>query len=158
MSYAELEQRYHVPAATIRSWKHRQSLAPVAVVATETRAEVGALLVDFLRKSLRTLSTQVEQFGDRTWLKRQTALELSHLFGTVTDRTFRLLEALEAGAEQEESAIEAEIVEADNGAGVASGNPRADGRRDGDHDPRGDDSGNSRAHRPRAARWPVDDA
>jgi hypothetical protein len=99
---AELEQVYKVPAATIRKWKSDQKNAPVAIVATTRREEVGDLLVDFLKKAVRTLSVQVEHFGNTTWLEKQTAAEAADLFGTVSDRTFRLLEALEAGAPTEQ--------------------------------------------------------
>lgn len=101
-SSEELERIYKIPAGTIRNWKADQKNAPVAIVATARREEVGELLVEFLRESVRTLQIQVRHFGDKEWLAKQTASEASQLFGTVTDRAFRLLEALEAGAEPEE--------------------------------------------------------
>jgi hypothetical protein len=99
---AELEQQYKVPAATIRAWKFDQKATPVAIVATQKREMVGELCVDFLVETFRTLQIQVKHFGDLAWLKSQSANEAASLFGTVTDRGFRLLEALEAGAEAEQ--------------------------------------------------------
>lgn len=100
---ADLEQKYKIPAATIRAWKFHQKDTPIAIVATQKREEVGELCVEFLRESFRTLSIQVKHFADPAWLEKQDASQAANLFTTVTDHAFRLLEALEAGAEDEPS-------------------------------------------------------
>lgn len=97
-SITSVAHKYKIPPGTIKSWKNRQDATPVALVATTKREEIGGLLIGFLEKSIRSLSVQVEQFGDKTWLQNQSAADLTELFGSLTDRTFRLLEALEGGA------------------------------------------------------------
>lgn len=103
LSRADVSRQYKVPKGTISSWQTRQTATPVALVAAGKREEIGALLVGFLEKSIRTLSVQVEHFGDKTWLQSQSASEAADIFGTITDRTFRLLEALESGAPDSEN-------------------------------------------------------
>jgi len=100
---SDVSRQYKVPRGTIVSWQSRQTATPVALVATGKREEIGALLVGFLEKSIRTLSVQVEQFGDKAWLQNQSASEAAEIFGAITDRTFRLLEALESGAPEAEA-------------------------------------------------------
>lgn len=100
-STPEIAEEYSVPEGTVRSWKSRQGGTPVARVATEKSEEIGDLLLDYLRVSLRTLKTQVEHFGDKSWLASQDASELAVLHGVQTDKAIRLLEALSGGADEQ---------------------------------------------------------
>ena len=90
----DVATQYHVPATTIRSWKSRQSGDSVATVATDKKAQIGELLLDYLAAALSALRAQTDVFADKEWLKKQPANELAVLHGVVTDKTIRLLEAL----------------------------------------------------------------
>ena len=93
-SVAEVAREYKIPEGTVKSWKSRQNGEHVAEVATEKRAEVGDLLLDYLRASLAALRAQAELFSDREWLRKQEASQLAVLHGVQTDKAVRLLEAL----------------------------------------------------------------
>ena len=92
-SISKVAEVYKVPEGTIKSWKARLSAVP-SVVATEKRAIIGELLLDYLEENLRTLKEQNVIFRDPKWLKDQGASALAVLHGVITDKTIRLLEAM----------------------------------------------------------------
>jgi transposase-like protein len=101
-SVGEVAATYSVPAATLRSWKSRQGLdgqGTVALVTESARAEIGDLLLVYLRELIEMWRKQLVVFGDPEWLKKQSAGELAVLHGVAVDKGIRLLEALEAGGE-----------------------------------------------------------
>lgn len=94
-SVGEVAREYKIPRGTVRSWKAKAESGG-ETVATQKKEEIGDLLVAYLETNLRTLRAQSEFFADREWLKEQNAQELAILHGVVTDKTVRLLEALNA--------------------------------------------------------------
>lgn len=90
-SVGTLAAEYQIPAATIRSWKARGS--GVAGVDHEKKAEIGDLLMAYLRANLAALETQAAVFADPAWLKKQPASEAAVLHGVMADKAVRLLEA-----------------------------------------------------------------
>lgn len=90
-SAASLSAEYHIPDATIRSWKAKGS--GVAGVDDEKKAEIGELLMAYLQANLIALQAQVKVFSDPDWLKKQPASEAAVLHGVMTDKAIRLLEA-----------------------------------------------------------------
>lgn len=85
---------YKIPVGTVKSWKSRTVNGDsVATVATEKKSEIGDLLYEYLKVSLRALKSQAELFGDKEWLKKQPASDTAVLHGIQTDKAIRLLEA-----------------------------------------------------------------
>ena len=93
-STGEIAEQYHIPEGTIKSWQFRQSEQPVATVATEKRAEIGEMILAYLRETLLTLREQQVFFRDKNWLSKQSASEAAVLHGVSTDKAIRLLEAI----------------------------------------------------------------
>lgn len=94
-SITSVSKEYNIPKGTVSGWKHRaDGVAQSATQKREVDPEIGDLLLDYIRASLRTLKTQVEHFGDKTWLANQDADQLAVLHGVQTDKVIRLLEAL----------------------------------------------------------------
>lgn len=92
---SQVAATFGIPVGTLKSWKSRQRNGEaVAVVATEKRERIGALLLEYLEEGLTTLREQVKVFRDQEWLKKQPASELAVLHGVVADKQIRLLEAL----------------------------------------------------------------
>lgn len=96
-SVNEVAERYRIPAGTVKSW--RRNSREFHPADPQKGAEIGDLLLGYLRENLVTLKAQVEHFRDPKWLSRQGASELAVLHGVVTDKAIRLLEALDGGAE-----------------------------------------------------------
>lgn len=97
----EISAKYNVPAATIRSWKSRQAHGGngVATVATQKKEQIGELLIQYLRESVKSLTAQAQFFADPNWLRQQEASQLAVLHGVQADKAMRLLEAFEGDGE-----------------------------------------------------------
>lgn len=87
---------YKLPEGTVRSWRSRmqRDASPLTDVATEKRDEIGGLLMEMLRENLVTLRTQAVFARTESWLNLQSAADVAVLYGVITDKTVRLLEAL----------------------------------------------------------------
>ena len=95
-SVNEVAARYRIPTGTVKSW--RRNSREFRPVDPQKGAEIGDLLLDYLRENLKTLRVQVEHFRDTKWLSSQDASELAVLHGVVTDKAIRLLETLDSGS------------------------------------------------------------
>ena len=93
---SKVAKDYSLPEGTVRSWRSRMrnDATPLRTVATEKRDEIGPLLLEYLHENLTTLRAQAVFFRDTKWLEKQDAADLAVLHGVVTDKTVRLLEAL----------------------------------------------------------------
>jgi hypothetical protein len=96
-SVSSVAKEYNIPKGTVSAWKTR-GVARVADVATQKAndEEIADLLLQYLKANLKALISQVELFGDKTWLKGKAASELSLLHGIQTDKAIRVLEAFSA--------------------------------------------------------------
>ena len=92
---SEVARVFGIPVGTLRSWKSRQQRGEgVAVVATEKRERIGALLLEYLEVNLETLKIQQLVFRNEEWLYKQSASEIAVLHGVSFDKAVRLLEGL----------------------------------------------------------------
>jgi transposase-like protein len=78
-----------VPEGTVRSWKHRIKNGSYA---TLKKAGFGGLLMDHLEAMLRSLIGQSRAMREPRFLEQMPADELAVLFGTLFDRTMRMLD------------------------------------------------------------------
>lgn len=93
-SQEEVASSSQIPIGTIKSWWKRRDGAVSTVVVSTRRAEIGDLLVEYLRENLATLRAQSIAFRDPKWLERQSADAAAVLHGVMTDKAIRLLEAM----------------------------------------------------------------
>lgn len=95
-SFTQVASMLQVPIGTLKSWKQRSTLTPTmdAPDASERRARIGALLLEYLETTLETLNAQQRVFRDKEWLLKQSAAEVAVLHGTTVDKAIRLLEGL----------------------------------------------------------------
>ena len=80
-----------IPEGTVRSWKYRIKNGKSA---TLKKGDFGGLLMDHLRAMLRSLIEQSRLMQDPEFLEKIPARELAVLFGTLFDRTMRIMEVL----------------------------------------------------------------
>jgi hypothetical protein len=90
-SISYVAKEYDIPAGTVKSWRARSMVAPVA---TEKKAEIGDLVLRYLHANLTALEAQAIVFSDPDWLEKQEADQAAVLHGVMTDKAIRLLEAL----------------------------------------------------------------
>jgi hypothetical protein len=97
-TFAEVARAFQVPIGTLKSWKQRSGVSSASLVdavdASDKKARIGALLLDYLVTTIETLTAQQVVFADVDWLKTQSAGELAILHGVSVDKAVRLLEAL----------------------------------------------------------------
>lgn len=91
-SVSEVAREYKIPEGTIKDWSSRTDRS--VPVATGKKAEIGELLVEYVRENLTTLREQAVVFRDPEWLRKQGASELAVLHGVLMDKSIRLLEAM----------------------------------------------------------------
>lgn len=92
---AEVAEKYKINPATIRSWKSRQQNGEtVATVATEKRQRIGDLILEGLEAQLMATKAMADVFADKDWIRKQEASQIAILFGVISDKTYRILEAL----------------------------------------------------------------
>ena len=118
-SPAAVAAKYNVPKATLRSWKARAAQAGATpLVSDDLRARIGELLVGYLAELVGALRKQAVVGGDAEYLGKQSASDLAVLHREFGDRAFRILEALDQGADEE---TESGVVEVSPVAGLLPG-------------------------------------
>lgn len=95
-------REYRIPKGTVSAWVKRrggeQMLTErrdaVATAATQKRERIGDLIIDNLEAQLEATKSIAQVVSDGEWVKKQPASELAILFGVISDKAFRILEAL----------------------------------------------------------------
>ena len=96
-SVTQVAKTYEIPKGTVSNWKRKAMNAvgdSFGMSEGLLHNEIGRLLLEYLRASLKALRIQAELFADEEWLQKQTAAEVAILHGVMTDKAVRLLEAL----------------------------------------------------------------
>jgi transposase-like protein len=88
-------RQYDIPIGTVKSWKSRQLNETIIVDTPEKKAEIGDLLLEYLRESLHTMIEQARHFRNLEWLREQSAESIGVLHGIQMDKLMRIVEALE---------------------------------------------------------------
>lgn len=92
-------KQYKIPRGTVSSWssRAREEVYPKTVATEDQRERIGHLIVDNLEAMLETTKAMTDVIRNPKWLEKQSAQEIGVLFGIITDKTYRLLEALPDG-------------------------------------------------------------
>ncbi len=99
-SVSEVAKEYKIKPSTVRGWKSRQLNGEgVAIVTTQKREIIGALMLDGVEAQLIATKAMADVFKDPDWIRKQTASEIAVLFGVISDKTYRILEALPEDSE-----------------------------------------------------------
>ncbi len=92
--------RFDVPRTTVRRWR-RDLWAHVANGPQKKEGLLAEQLLGYLEESIETQRAQAAFMRDPEWLVKQNAAALAMLFGTVFDKTVRLLGGLQPGGGNE---------------------------------------------------------
>lgn len=90
----DVAREHAVPLTTVRTWARdlrRENL----INGSEKRAELGALVADYLAESLVTLTAHARFARDEDWLRKQNASDVAVLHGVLNDKIVRLLAAMQ---------------------------------------------------------------
>lgn len=100
---SEVARQYKLPKSTVSRLKN--SLAPQVLeqVGTEKRESLAGLIEEHLSTSLKSATKLAHKVGtDDNWFTKQSADEIAILYGVLTDKAIRILEAAEAASHEEE--------------------------------------------------------
>lgn len=99
----QVASEYNLDPSIVSRWKKaipERDLQQLAIVKQET---IGDLVEMHLRTSLSACIKIANQTNDELWLSRQRADSLAVLFGVVSDKSIRLLEAGQRAQERIQS-------------------------------------------------------
>lgn len=92
-SASEVARKYKISPSTVRNWKHESKLSDN--IGHKKQERIGDLIIDNLEAALETTRAMLDGiFTDKQWLEKQDASALAVLYGVISDKTFRVLEAL----------------------------------------------------------------
>jgi transposase-like protein len=111
-SVSSVARDFKIGKATVLGWRKDAGLNGHTPVGSEKRAELGELVLGYLRENLATLKVQAEILRDKAYLQKQPAESLAVLHGVMFDKAVRLLEALDLDSDQDEPAPPASEVPA----------------------------------------------
>lgn len=101
-SVSAVARKYKIDRATVIRWREKAGIDRTPV-AQERLDFIGELTLEYLRETLTTLAVQQRTiFREEAWLRSQGADDLAVLHGIGADKAYRLLEALEAGSDQDD--------------------------------------------------------
>jgi transposase-like protein len=102
-SVSQVARDYSVSRAAVINWRDKSGIRPAPV--TQQKAdEIGALVSDVLTNLLTTVSVLAEHSRNEEWFNRQDAADVAVLAGVFTDKSIRILEALESAGIAESGA------------------------------------------------------
>lgn len=92
---------FKIPVGTVKRWSAdaKEKLQPVR---NQKEERIGDLLIDNVEAALETTREILNVVKDPTWLRKQPATEIGILYGIISDKTFRILEALPDSGDAEE--------------------------------------------------------
>jgi transposase-like protein len=90
---AQVAREYHLPLSTVGSWIHEIRGNDKSPLPRSDSQEIGLLLLDYIKTTLRVLKRQVEAAGDANYLAKQSGTDFAVLHGVLADKVIRLLEA-----------------------------------------------------------------
>jgi transposase-like protein len=90
-------EKYNIPKGTVAAWATRERNAmrgDNSMVNGDQRERIGELIIDNIEAMLVTTKEMLDVVKDKEWLTNQSASEVAVLYGVISDKTYRLLEAL----------------------------------------------------------------
>lgn len=98
-SVSKVADEYKIPLGTVKRWSAgaKELLQPVR---DEKKERIGALIIDNIEAALETTQAILNVVKTKEWIEKQTATEIGVLYGIISDKTYRILEALPDGTEE----------------------------------------------------------
>lgn len=108
---AEIAEVLGVSKASVS--KIKKTIPPELLegITQKRQAEIGMLVSQVLEESLIAAERIVRITSNEKWLAAQSASDLATFFGVISDKTFRILQAIEAANEAQREDTDGEILE-----------------------------------------------
>lgn len=99
MEPAAVAAKYNLKVGTVYSWKSRdlpERIHELGSLASLKKQQIGALLLECLQANLNAQIAQSYVAADPEYIKRQPAGELAVLYGVLSDKSIRIVDASRA--------------------------------------------------------------
>ena len=97
-SVSAVAREYDVSRRAVQLWRDAAGISH-APVSQQKYEDIGTLVSDVLTNLLTTVSVLAERSRDEEWFNRQDAADVAVLAGVFTDKSIRILEALESAGQ-----------------------------------------------------------
>ena len=97
-SLSSVSKRLGISRTTLKRWRDGEHLPAPSMTGHQKRQELGEQLFGYLQESITTLEFLVKFTRNEKWLTRQSASDVAVLYGVLTDKSVRLLAALQSPA------------------------------------------------------------
>jgi len=94
-SVAEVVTHLKVPQQTVTNWKLALTPAQLGEIGLKKGARVDDLVYGYLIATFEVCLTLMKSVSDESYIQKQSAADLATLFGVVSDKGFRILDAAE---------------------------------------------------------------
>jgi transposase len=102
-----IAKEYDLAKSVVSRWKNELAPEQVEQIGTQKRANLTSLVENHLATSLEAATTIADTVSkDTAWLKGQTASDVAVLYGVLTDKAIRILEAIEPPDEESADGVE----------------------------------------------------
>jgi len=101
-SVSAIAKKYKLPKATVSDLKRTLDSDEFEQVRTKKQEALATLIEGHLHASLKAATELAGQASNASWRDKQDADKLGVLYGILTDKAVRILEAAEASAPSEE--------------------------------------------------------
>jgi hypothetical protein len=93
----EIAKKYKLPQQTVSSLKKKLTEIEFGEVRSKKRENLTDLVEGHLSESLKAATSLAKKCStDNVWFREQSASEIAALYGTLSDKAIRLLEAAQA--------------------------------------------------------------
>lgn len=100
----ETAHRYNLPKQTVSRIKAAIDPADLGLAETQKKENLANLIEGHLIQNLRATTSLAKRIEtDDRWFNKQSAAEIATLYGVLSDKAIRLLEAIERGQQQQPS-------------------------------------------------------
>ncbi len=93
-SLDSLAKAHTMPKATVQAWTSHLERVPVSIAKRPEPYDLDEMAIRLINGSVNAVSAIHGVTEDGAWLRSQTASELAILLGVISDKLYRLLEAI----------------------------------------------------------------
>ena len=99
---ADVARKYKIPESTVRDIRKKITSEEFAEVRAKKQAALAELIEGHLYASLKAATELASQASNADWRNKQDADKLGVLYGILTDKAVRILEAAESAPAEDE--------------------------------------------------------
>jgi hypothetical protein len=94
----ETARKYNISRSTVSRLRNSLSQQELGQIETEKRERISDLVESHLTESLKAAASLAKKVTNDAWFSKQNAADIGVLYGILTDKAVRILEAAELAA------------------------------------------------------------